>query len=54
MGAMALGDECVPTSFYLLGGLGEKNIPGSVSWSPILTLSGIYKGYPGDIWLLLC
>ena len=24
MGAMALGDECVLTSFYLLGGLGEK------------------------------
>lgn len=24
MGAMALGDEYVPTAFYLLGGLGEK------------------------------
>lgn len=23
-GAMALNDECVPTSFYLLGDLGEK------------------------------
>lgn len=39
--------------FLLVRRFGRQSTSGSVSWSPNLILSGISKGYSGDIWLLL-